>query len=145
MFRQDTKEMIGFSLGAEETYDAVGCAVSSVFHIAEQALNQLYTPRLVKIIVKQMEINAAIDDRFFVSWKKCFAVLGLKVSVKFADADYICKPGEYEVLVLKKPGHTHFVPGDGKGNYSWDPLGYRDAQKDYILTGKRIITILGEI
>ena len=142
MFRQDIDEMKYFALGGDGWKDS-GCALSSVFHIAEQLNRKFYSPKMVRALSVEMKSNGAIDNNFVVSWDAAFYELGIDTETKFESADYICKENEYEVLKLTKPGYTHFVPGDGKGNYSWDSLGVRDSRKDYRVSEKRIITFKG--
>jgi hypothetical protein len=144
MFRQDIDEIKDFGIGGDRYGDS-GCALSSVFHIAEQLNGKYYSPRLVMIKAMDMKAVGAIDKNFVVSWDKAFLELGIRTVTRFESADYECKQGEYEILKLTKPGYTHFVPGDGKGNYSWDSLGSRQAQKDYSVEEKRIITFKGFI
>jgi len=52
-------------------------------------------------------------------------------------ASYVCKPDEAEILMFTKPGHTHFVLGDGNGKIYLDPLTDHDMSP-YKLTEKRI-------
>lgn len=52
-------------------------------------------------------------------------------------ADYVTKKDEHEILMFEKPGHVHFVLGDGKGNVLFDPLTNHDM-KPYVLKSKRI-------
>ena len=66
--------------------------------------------------------------------------------------DYICKDDEREVLKLvkRKNWHmenppAHYVPGNGQGCYSWDSLGHRPQQKEYVVYAKRIFKIKGII
>ena len=143
MFRQDIDEIKHFTLGSDSWADS-GCAISSAFHIAEQLTGKFYSPRHVKIISLDMKELGIIDDDFTVlSWDKCFSFIGIRSETRFESADYECEENEYEILKLKKPGYNHFVPGDGKGHYSWDSLGIRPAQKDYTIEDKRIITLKG--
>lgn len=46
-------------------------------------------------------------------------------------------PGEYEILKFAKPGHEHFVLGDGLGKIVFDPMTDHDMTP-YRLVGKRI-------
>ena len=144
MFRQDIAEMKRFDLGSK-TWGSSACAISCVFDLIEQLECKFYSPRKVRCIAMDLLDLKAIDDEFYVSWKETFKYFGLDVDVAFEDADYICKENEYEFLMLKKPGFVHFVRGDGKGNYSWDSLGIREAQKGYEVTEKRIIKVKGSL
>lgn len=144
MFRQDIDEMKHFALGGDRWKDS-GCALSSVFHIAEQLNRKFYTPKMVMILALDMKEAGAIDKDFVVSWDKAFSELGIKTETRFESWAYECEDGEFEVLKLTKPGYAHFVPGDGKGNYNWDSLGVRDSQKYYTVSEKRIITFKGFI
>ena len=146
MFRQDVKDIRDYKLNkhTDFTWGGFGCALSTVFDLVEQLTKTYYTPGHAKLFAKDMHKHGSLDDNYIVHWKGCFYELGLVVSVKKESPDYICKPGEYEILHLKKPNYSHFVRGDGKGNYSWDSLGIRDAQKYYTVHSKRIITVIGE-
>jgi len=144
MFRQDIDEIKDFSLvEGSETWGESACALSCVFDLVEQLKCKYYTPRKAKLIAYDLYHIYAIDQNFTVLWVETLAYFGIDAEVTFTSADYICKPGEYEILKLVKPGYAHFVRGDGKGNYTWDSLGIRDAQKDYIVGEKRIIRIKG--
>jgi len=142
MFRQDIDAMKYFSIGGDSWKDS-GCALSCVFYFAEMLKREYYTPRYAMIKSVEMKTVGAIDKDFFVEWDKAFYELGIDTLTTFKDPYYICSDGEYEILELEKPGYFHFVPGDGKGNYSWDSLGIRDAQKDYHVAGKRVFTVKG--
>jgi hypothetical protein len=144
VFRQDIDDMKYFALGGDLFKDS-GCALASVFHIAEQLNRKYYCPRMVMMYAVDMKTVGAIDKDFVVVWDKAFEQLGLETETKFESADYECLENEYEVLKLEKPGYIHFVPGDGKGHYSWDSLGVRDSQKYYTVAEKRIITFKGFI
>jgi hypothetical protein len=52
-------------------------------------------------------------------------------------SNYTTNAGEYEILMFEKPGHTHFVLGDGKGGVLFDPLTAHDMGP-YKLVSKRI-------
>lgn len=146
MFRQDIKDIKDFKLNKKTsfTWGDKACALSCVFDLVEQLTGTWYSPKLATLYAKDMHKRGHLDDDFLVHWNGCFYELGLVVDVRFESADYICKEYEYEILELKKPGHTHFVRGDGKGNYTWDSLGIRDAQKDYTIKSKRIVKVIGE-
>lgn len=147
MFRQDIKDIKDFKLNKSSNYKwgDLACALSIVFDLVEQLTCTFYNPKLAKIYARDMHKHGHLDDNFLVHWNGCFYELGLIVDVRKETKDYICKPGEYEFLHLKKPGYSHFVRGNGKGFYSWDSLGIRKAQKDYQIHSKRIIKILGEV
>ena len=146
MFRQDVKDIKTYKLNksTQYTWGDWACALSCVFDLVEQLTATYYSPKLAKLYAKDMNKHGALSDKFLVSWDLCFYELGLVTSTRKQVENYICKPGEYEILHLHKPGHDHFVRGDGKGQYSWDSLGIRKAQKDYIIKSKRIITVKGE-
>lgn len=141
MFRQDCVQIGDFSLG-DKLWKDEACAIESVFHLAEQLNGKYYSPEDVKRIARIMNKKGCLDDDLFVSWDACFSVLGIKTITRFETADYICMPGEYEIIRLQKPKYKHFVPGDGKGHYSWDSLGIRNQQADYKIIEKRVITVL---
>lgn len=146
MFRQDVKDIRDYKLNKKTsfTWGSKACALSCVFDLVEQLSCIYYDPKLAKLLAHDMHKNGHLDDDFLVHWNGCFYELGLIVDVRFEGKYYICKDGEYEILELKKPGHTHFVRGDGCGHYSWDSLGIREAQKDYIVNSKRIVKVIGE-
>lgn len=146
MFRQDVKDIRGFKLNSQVkyTWEMSACALSCVFDLVEQLTGTYYSPKLAKLYAKDMYKHGHLQDNFLVSWNGCFYELGLVVDVRFENPSYVCKNGEYEFLELVKKGHTHFVRGDGKGNYTWDSLGIRKSQKDYRIKSKRIITVIGE-
>jgi hypothetical protein len=146
MFRQDIKDIRDYKLNksTDYTWGGKACALSCVFDLVEQLTCVYYSPKLAKLYAHDMHKHGHLDDNFLVHWNGCFYELGLIVDVRFEDADYICHSGEYEILELRKTGHTHFVRGDGKGNYSWDSLGIREAQKYYKISSKRIIRVVGE-
>ena len=146
MIRQDSPEIKDFRLtkGGDRWYDSA-CALSSVFHIVEQEIPIAYSVNDIKSYAKEMFKKGFLDKALIVAWDGCFLALGLKTETRFEGPGYQCKSDEREVLELRKPGYTHFVPGDGSGHYSWDSLGHRDTQKDYQIHSKRIIKIKGVI
>lgn len=142
MFCQNVKGMNDFSIGGDSFGDS-GCAVSSAIHHAEQIRGVYYSMADVKRLCKELEEKGIIDKDFFVeSWDLLFDALGVSVITKFRPRNYYCHPDEIEILNLCKTGFRHFVPGDGTGHYSWDSLGRRDAQADYVIEDKRIMQLV---
>ena len=135
MIRQDDR----FLKLVDSRIERWGCAALSVFFWVEQ-LKNLFVGRTEAVVMIEQGIQAgALDDELTVSWAEFFGIFGVKVSVRFEKPDYICKKNEFEILELEKPGHTHFVPGDGQGNWVWDPLGrYRPGVENYRLKSKRV-------
>lgn len=142
MFRQDCPEIADFSIGKSKFKDT-GCAVCCAFHHAEQVKGRFYSPDKVEKLCISMLSDGIIDKDFTVmSWDEIFLYLGIPVRTRFEHSGYICKGSEIEILKLQKPGFTHFVPGDGNGNYSWDSLGRRPAQSEYYVADKRIMRLV---
>jgi len=140
MFRQDSIEIADFSMLGDRFKDA-GCGICSGLHIIEQVKNSYFSPRKVQVMCFDLHSLEIIDKDFYMkSWERFFSFFGMPSNVRFEGADYICQDGEEEIILLVKPGYGHLVAGDGKGNYSFDSLGRRDAQKDYTIKDKRIIT-----
>lgn len=147
MIRQDCAELREYS---QLPFKEYGCKLMSCFYFSEQINNRYYDIEdIVNITLRLIEANI-IDNELSVyeykdgmnKTKMLFRFLGVSVrDVYYQGADYQCKFREHEILKLWKPGYSHFVPGDGKGNYSWDPLGIRPQQKDYKLRSKRIILL----
>ena len=146
MFRQDIKDIKDYRLNnsTQYTWGDLACALSCVFDLVEQLKSIYYSPRVAMIYSSDMRKHDALNDKFLVTWDKCFYELGLITSTRRESSNYICKPGEYEILHLQKPGHDHFVRGNGYGQYSWDSLGIRKAQTEYTIKSKRIVTVKGE-
>jgi hypothetical protein len=55
--------------------------------------------------------------------------------------DYATKENQYEILKFVKPGHDHFVLGDGNGKVLFNPLPNHDMTP-YKLEGKRIFEVV---
>lgn len=143
MFRQDCKEIANFSLGSDKFKDS-GCAICATAHIAEQLTGKFYDPRDIKSKCISLNGSGVIGENFYVKdWNRLFNAFGILGIVRKEQAEYICENGEEEILRLSKPGYEHFVAGDGFGNYSFDSLGRRDAQKDYFVKNKWIIKVKG--
>jgi len=143
MFRQDCQEIKDFSFLEKSTFKEYGCAISSVFHHVEQITGKYFSPSEVeKKCIDMRDLGIIADDFYVKSWNEIFGFFGVPVYTRFESADYECKNDEIEILCLQKPGYKHFVPGDGKGNYSWDSLGRREAQGDYYIKDKRIMRLL---
>lgn len=148
MFRQDIGPFLNFTLeSGGPSFSTEGCALCTVFSIVEQEKPYYFTVNHVKKFVKDMYKKKYINDEFTIlgseGWKGCFDILGLNVkNVRYVkDPMYVCKDNERESLKLSKPGYSHFVHGDGKGNYVYDSLGRRSQQKDYVISEKRIIEL----
>lgn len=142
MFRQDCQEIADFNMGKSD-FKNVGCAVCSVFHHVEQLTGKYFSVHEVMRKCMDLIAEKIIDNDFYInSWDNIFYSFNLPVKTRFESADYKCKDDEIEILFLQKPGYKHFVPGDGKGNYSWDSLGRREAQGDYYIKDKRIMRLL---
>jgi len=56
--------------------------------------------------------------------------------------DYECRAGEQELLQWERPGWTHWVTGDGKGNVAYDPEGYSVTVREGSLVAKKIFTVI---
>ena len=156
MFRQNLPAIYDFSLGGSCSYGTDACAIECVFAIVEQERPLHFDIEMVKYLVNRMLVMLAIDKEFLIQgvkgWEKCFYIAGLLVECKYVDKDYICKDDEREVLKLvkRKNWHmenppAHYVPGNGQGCYSWDSLGHRPQQKEYVVYAKRIFKIKGII
>jgi len=144
MFRQDVSDIRNFHLeNNSATWGETACVISCVLDLIEQLRCVYYSPYEVRDISKRLYQEEAIDKDFYVTWLRTFRHFRLDIDISFEDKDYICKENEYEILELKRPGHTHFVRGDGSGHYTWDSLGIRPQQKEYKINSKRIIRILG--
>lgn len=109
-------------------------------------MNRFFDAEAVADYTKQLLRYKYIDEELGVygteNTKRVLKYLGVPVkAVRVEDRHYHCRPGEYEILKLTKTGYMHFVPGDGEGNYTWDPLGVRPAQREYDLESKRIIVM----
>lgn len=147
MIRQDCEEL---KQSSSLPFAKYGCKLMSCFYFAEQ-LNNVYfgaddivnfTLRLIDANLIDKELSVYEDMDGMNKTKMVLRFLGIAVkNVVYKEADYICKDNEHEILKLSKPNYSHFVPGDGKGNYSWDPLGIRPQQKDYRLKSKRVIIL----
>jgi len=157
MFRQDIPEIKDFKIGGKCKYGTDACAIESVFAIVEQERPLHFSINLVKELVRSMKTRGAIDKEFTIQWipgwENCFYICGLLVDARYVnDPAYICKKNEREVLKLVKREHwslkdppAHYVPGNGRGEYSWDSLGHRPQQRDYAVFAKRIFTIKGVV
>jgi len=146
VFRQDVKDIRDYKLNKKtnHTWGDLACALSCVFDLVEQLMCTIFDPKLAKLFARDMHKHGHLDDDYLVHWTGCFYELGLIVEVRKESANYVCKKGEFEILHLVKPTHDHFVRGNGKGQYSWDSLGIRDAQIYYTIKSKRIVTVIGE-
>ena len=139
MTRQDSP-----MINSDQRIEKWGCAIMSVlFWIEQLDRKACFPPVIIPQMIRDMErFGCFLDNELTVIWDKCFKYFGWTVSVKKESPVYACKDGEFEILELSKPGHTHFLPGDGQGHYTWDPLGMRPQQKDYKIKSKRVFRCL---
>jgi len=143
MIRQDHYEL---SILSELPFKDYACKLFCLFYYSEQITNTFFDPDGIINKTLKMLNRGWIDAELAVygtdNAKKILEYLQVPVkAVKDAPAGYECHRNEIEILKLVKPGFMHFVPGDGKGNYTWDPLGVRPMQKGYSLDSKRIIVL----
>jgi len=143
MFRQDVQELKYFS---HMPFKKFACKLFCCFYWSEQLANELYEVQSLVNVTEQLirfgHVKADLGVYGVDNTRKVLKYLGVPVkSVKVEGPFYVCEKNEYEILKLVKPGFMHFVPGDGKGNYTWDSLGVRPSQKDYHIDSKRIIVL----
>ena len=89
----------------------------------------------VYVIGSQCTINNPDD---VVSYFELSFVKGCRMEAP----DYQCQPGEQELLEWQRPGWTHWVTGDGKGNVAYDPEGYSVTVREGSLVAKKIFTVI---
>lgn len=143
MIRQDNIELNTIS---ELPFEEYACKLFCCFYFSEQIINTYYDPETVIDKTLALLNKGYIDCELALygteNTKMALRYLQVPVkAVKTASASYKCKENELEILKLEKPGYMHFVPGDGKGHYTWDSLGLRPEQDDYKITAKRIIIL----
>lgn len=141
MFRQDIPELNQ----GPYPFEKYGCKLCSYFFWLEQVKGvTLQIPDILETTKNLVGYGFVTNDLAIYKGYELHVPQALGINVKKAfraDADYLCKDNEIEILWLSKPGYSHFVPGDGKGNYVWDSLGRRPAQKQYRVAGKRIMVL----
>lgn len=145
MYRQDIPELQG-----DLPFREYGCKLMSYYYFLEQVLPAHFiSPDDIVYQAQQMIISGILGKDLTIRESCEYMVphyLGIPIKEsKRTGPEYICKSNELEILWLhrKENGHeyNHFVPGDGRGNYSWDPLGIRPQQRRYQVAGKRIMII----
>lgn len=140
MYRQDIPELQGKFL-----FRQYGCKLFSYFFWLEQTEKMtLQIDDIFSLTEQLIEMKFVTKDLEILEKYELLVPQYIGINAKESKRtgpEYICKPNEIEILWLKKPGYNHFVPGDGKGNYTWDPLGRRDSQNYYKVAGKRIIIL----
>ena len=143
MIRQDCPE---FKYYSPLPFKEYACKLFCCFFWSEQLTGALYDVEKVVELCEQLirfgHVKADLGVYGVDDTRKVLKYLGVPVkSVKVEGPFYVCKEHEYEILKLVKPEYMHFVPGDGKGHYTWDSLGVRPSQKDYHIDSKRIIVL----
>jgi len=146
MIRQDAAEL----QGAGYPFDKFACKLFTLYHFDEQLNGTYYDAEAVINTTAELTRRGWIKEELSIYEKMkgqnytrlICNYLGIPaVDVVYKPASYQCQVNELEILKLWKPGFSHFVPGNGRSDYSWDSLGIRRQQKDYILKSKRIIKL----
>lgn len=116
-----------------------GCGVMSLlFHAARYETIRIDGVRDIERIYKELLTAKIIKrDCYIRSWAALAHHVGFHgASARFEGADYICQPGEIEILRFQ----GHFTAGNGSGVVTYDPWG-RSKAATKPLKDKRIITI----
>lgn len=116
-----------------------GCYATSLYNLVERETGNIRSKTSVFLLFANAikanwldgECTVLAPDQFMQSMGSRY-----RFSAK-TSASYVCKPDEAEILMFVKPGHTHFVLGDGQGKIAYDPLTDHDMTP-YKLTEKRI-------
>jgi hypothetical protein len=104
-----------------------GCALLDAHYIAPT----LFTPEDVNSMYEELLgvgfINA---DCLILDWEKVLWSIGANMHfAKKAPKEYICAPGEREILkwYLWNVKENHFTVGDGSSNTAWDSMNRADV------------------
>ena len=116
-----------------------GCYATSLVNLVEKETGNIRSKTAVFLLIANAiranwldgECTVLAPDQFMQSMGSRY-----RFSAK-TSGTYQCKPDEAEILMFVKPGHTHFVLGDGAGKIAHDPLTDHDMSP-YKLTEKRI-------
>ena len=128
-----------------EIMGAGGCYLLSLIDIAED------------LIKREIDVFRVYADAVAEKWmtEDCYLERPARIltelsgepwDIRKEGPEYLCKPGEYEILryerEIKTPGKTvtiaHFVRGDGKGKVLYDPYEGSRTVRDGHLVSKRI-------
>lgn len=118
-----------------------GCYMLSIIHIAEDE-----TGHYIDAYQTYLDTNRSgmVGPDCFVNDPDVLMSLltGHKWSMSKETADYVCKPGEREVLRYEWQEvsvlHGHFVVGDGSGKVEYDPFPSCNVVANGKLVSKRI-------
>jgi len=116
-----------------------GCYFTSLYNLAERETGNIRSKTSVFLLfANALKANWVDGESTVLAPDQIMQSMGSRYRFKAkTDATYQCKPDEAEILMFTKPGHTHFVLGDGTGKIAFDPLTDHDMTP-YKLTEKRI-------
>ena len=116
-----------------------GCYFTSLYNLAENETGNIRSKQSVFLLFANALKAGWVDGEATVlAPDQIMQSMGSRYRFKAkTDSLYQCKPDEAEILKFVKPGHTHFVLGDGAGKIAYDPLTDHDMSP-YKLLEKRI-------
>jgi hypothetical protein len=115
-----------------------GCYFTSLYNMVEQEGMVRSEDAVFKMFANAIRAGWVDSEATVMAPDQILLSMGSKYRLKGKfPADYQCQNGEKEILLFSKPGHDHFVLGDGNGKCYFDPLTNHDMTP-YTLSGKRI-------
>ena len=116
-----------------------GCYWTSLVNLVERETGNVRAPSaIILLFANSLRANWVDGEATVLAPDQIMQSMGSKYRFKAkTDAFYKCLPDEAEILKFVKPGHEHFVLGDGFGKILQDPLTNHDMTP-YKLMEKRI-------
>lgn len=116
-----------------------GCYAISLVNLVEKETGNIRSKTAVFLLIANaMRANWLDGECTVLAPDQFMQSMGSRYRFKAkTDSFYVCKPDEAEILKFVKPGHEHFVLGDGNGKIYHDPMTDHDMTP-YKLTEKRI-------
>lgn len=121
-----------------------GCYFVSMANMVERETGVPFTPeKIMRVFAGCLTYGSVDKEATIIKPDHVLLLMGSELRFKSrCDAPApltVTGVGEFEILKFSKPGHEHFVLGDGFGKCYADPLPNHDM-KPYILVGKRIFS-----
>lgn len=119
-----------------------GCYFISICNMVEEETENVRSKKAIMLLFyNALKAGWVDEEATILSPDELLKSMGSQLRLKSkTDLPHELPPtliGEYEILKFRKPGHEHFVLGDGLGKIKHDPM--TDHSMDgYKLVGKRI-------
>ena len=121
-----------------------GCAFLSACYVAPQE----FQPEDVNEIFRNMKIVGFLNDNSRIEdWDKVLWSIApsLRIKWKTSSWDYVCNPGEREIIkwYLSNVKENHFTVGNGHSVTAWDSMNRPDIMKKYATFVEKVIVKTG--